>query len=131
MPVDPYCQQHPDDRPRKEMQKFLSGSGLIWKLSESSGIPKYKIQLLINHMVGLIAEEVLKGKAVHVPNLGAFRVKSPTGHEDSKGLWSVKFKPSAVLKNYITAKAGEDIDVQLTLIDATMLPQPYEITKDK
>lgn len=129
MNVDPYCQQHPDDRPRKEMQGFLSGSGLISKLSKSTDIPKYKVQLLINHLVGIVAEEVLQGKAVHVPNLGAFRVKAPTAHEDSKGLWSVRFKPSTVLKNYITSKANEDIDVQLTLIDATMLPQPYEITK--
>ena len=111
--------QQPKNRPRKKPSGHVTGHGLIELLSKSTGQSKHQTELFIRNLGHLIAEEILKGKSVHLLNIGAFRAKMP--YKGSKNrLWSCSFKPSAVLKNYITDCTQEDPDIVNDLLKSAM-----------
>jgi hypothetical protein len=106
--------QQPKNRLRKKPSGHVTGRGMIELLAKSTGQSKHQTELFLRNLGCLIAEEIIKGKAVHLLNIGAFRAKMP--HKNNKEpTWSCSFKASSVLRNYITELA-EDPDVAKDLL---------------
>jgi hypothetical protein len=107
--------QQPKNRPRKKPSGHVTGRGMIELLAKSTGQSKRQTELFLRNLGCLIAEEIIKGKSVHLLHIGAFRAKMPH-HNNKKPTWSCSFKASSVLRNYITELAEEDPDVAKDLI---------------
>lgn len=91
-------------RPRQKYTKRK----LLFAIAEQTGIPKYKVAILLEAMGNLIKSNLVSGQAIYLPNVGLFykkTVKATTKINPVTGLpMAVSSKKRAGFRAGITLK---------------------------